>query len=155
MSSINDGQLTELLRGPLELAVVVATRMGPGGCQLWDHLGDPPPPVDVSVDSLLDVHGGRRGSGHGIREVSVVEVREVLRRWVLGEGQRSIDRNTGVDRKTVRRYVEAAKVGGGGRRRRGVPVDRCGDRGGVFGGATGPPRGPWGGVGGVWSRTSS
>jgi transposase len=45
----------------------------------------------------------------GYREVSVVEVREVLRRWVLGEGQRSIDRNTGVDRKTVHRYVEAAE----------------------------------------------
>lgn len=44
----------------------------------------------------------------GYREVSVVEIREVLRRWVRGEGQRAIDRNTGVDRKTVRRYVEAA-----------------------------------------------
>jgi hypothetical protein len=54
----------------------------------------------------------------GYREVSVVEIREVLRRWVRGEGLRSIDRNTGVDRKTVRRYVEAAAavgvvVGGG------------------------------------------
>jgi transposase len=48
----------------------------------------------------------------GYREVSVVEVREVLRRWVLGEGQRSIDRNTGVDRKTVRRYVVAAESAG-------------------------------------------
>jgi transposase len=48
----------------------------------------------------------------GYREVSVVEVREVLRRWVLGEGHRSIDRNTGVDRKTVRRYVEAARSAG-------------------------------------------
>jgi transposase len=44
----------------------------------------------------------------GYREVSVVEIREVLRRWVRGEGQRAIDRNTGVDRKTVHRYVEAA-----------------------------------------------
>jgi transposase len=54
----------------------------------------------------------------GYREVSVVEIREVLRRWVRGEGLRSIDRNTGVDRKTVRRYVDAAAsagvvVGGG------------------------------------------
>jgi transposase len=48
----------------------------------------------------------------GYREVSVIEVREVLRRWVLGEGQRSIARNTGVDRKTVRRYVEAATAAG-------------------------------------------
>ncbi len=44
----------------------------------------------------------------GYREVSVVEIREVLRRWLGGEGLRSIDRNMGVDRKTVRRYVEAA-----------------------------------------------
>jgi len=44
----------------------------------------------------------------GYREVSVVEIREVLRRWVGGEGFRAIDRDTGVDRKTVRRYVEAA-----------------------------------------------
>lgn len=48
----------------------------------------------------------------GYREVSVVEVREVLRRWVLGEGQRSSSRNTGVDRKTVRRYVMAAMSAG-------------------------------------------
>lgn len=46
----------------------------------------------------------------GYREVSVVEIREVLRRWVRGEGLRAIDRNTGVDRKTVRRYVEAAQA---------------------------------------------
>jgi transposase len=44
----------------------------------------------------------------GYREVSVVEIREVLRRWVRGEGLRAIVRNTGVDRKTVRRYVDAA-----------------------------------------------
>jgi hypothetical protein len=42
----------------------------------------------------------------------VVEVREVLRRWVLGEGLRSIDRNTEVDRKPVRRYVDAAQAAG-------------------------------------------
>ncbi len=48
----------------------------------------------------------------GYREVSVVEIREVLRRWVGGEGLRAIDRSTGVDRKTVRRYVEAARAVG-------------------------------------------
>ncbi len=48
----------------------------------------------------------------GYREVSVVEVREVLRRWLGGEGLRAIDRNTGVDRKTARRYVEAAEAAG-------------------------------------------
>lgn len=43
------------------------------------------------------------------REVSVVQVKEVLRRWLRGdEGLRSIATSAGVDRKTVRRYVEAA-----------------------------------------------
>jgi transposase len=43
------------------------------------------------------------------REVRVFEVREVLRLWLGGEGQRAISRLTGMDRKTVRRYVEAAE----------------------------------------------
>lgn len=43
------------------------------------------------------------------REVRVHEVREVLRHWVGTElGQRPIAERAGVDRKTVRRYVEAA-----------------------------------------------
>lgn len=40
------------------------------------------------------------------------EIREVLRLWLRGEGQRSIARLAAVDRKTVRRYVEAAIVAG-------------------------------------------
>jgi Integrase core domain len=42
------------------------------------------------------------------REVRVFEIREVLRLWLRGEGFRSIERLGPVDRKTVRRYVEAA-----------------------------------------------
>ena len=42
------------------------------------------------------------------REVRVFEVREVLRLWLAGEGLRSVERLSQVDRKTVRRYVEAA-----------------------------------------------
>jgi hypothetical protein len=42
------------------------------------------------------------------REVRVYEVREVLRLWLDGEGLRSIERLSAVDRKTVRRYVNAA-----------------------------------------------
>ena len=41
------------------------------------------------------------------REVRVFEVREVLRLWIRGEGFRGIERLAGVDRKTVRRYIEA------------------------------------------------
>ena len=46
------------------------------------------------------------------REVSVFEIKEVLRLWLRGEGYRAIDRLSGVDRKTVRRYVEAAVEAG-------------------------------------------
>ncbi len=52
------------------------------------------------------------------REVRVFEVREVLRLWLRGEGLRGVERLTQVDRKTVRRYVDAAVtlglVGDGG-----------------------------------------
>jgi transposase len=53
------------------------------------------------------------------REVRVFEVREVLRLWLGGEGFRAVERLSQVDRKTVRRYVEAAVAlgldrGGGG-----------------------------------------
>ena len=43
------------------------------------------------------------------RELHVVEIREVLRLWALGEGFRPIARQTHVDRKTVRRYVGLAQ----------------------------------------------
>ncbi len=42
------------------------------------------------------------------REVRVFEVREVLRLWMAGEGIRATERLVGFDRKTVRRYVDAA-----------------------------------------------
>ncbi|HEV8580088.1 MAG TPA: IS21 family transposase [Thermoanaerobaculia bacterium] len=46
------------------------------------------------------------------REVHVVEVREVVRLWSRGESLRAISRLTGLDRKTVRRYVKAARQAG-------------------------------------------
>ena len=52
------------------------------------------------------------------REVSVVEVREVLRAWLSGVGLRTVAEQAGVDRKTARRYVQAAEEAGGGPRRR-------------------------------------
>ena len=42
------------------------------------------------------------------REVQVHEIREVLRLWLRGEGQRSIERLASVNRKTVVRYIGAA-----------------------------------------------
>src|SRR5436853_304805 len=46
------------------------------------------------------------------REVRVYEIREVLRLWLRGEGLRSIERLSSVERKTVRRYVAAAVEAG-------------------------------------------
>src|SRR5262245_41682685 len=46
------------------------------------------------------------------REVGVHEIKEVLRLWLRGEGIRSVARLARVDRKTVRRYVEAAQACG-------------------------------------------
>jgi transposase len=48
----------------------------------------------------------------GFREVSVVEVREVLRAWLEGHGLRTVASRAGVDRKTARRYVVAAEAAG-------------------------------------------
>jgi transposase len=46
------------------------------------------------------------------REVSVIEVREVLRGWLDGAGLRTVAARAGVDRKTARRYVQAAEAAG-------------------------------------------
>jgi hypothetical protein len=46
------------------------------------------------------------------REVRVYEIREVLRLWLRGHGLRAIERLAVMDRKTVRRYVEAAVAAG-------------------------------------------
>jgi transposase len=46
------------------------------------------------------------------REVHVIEVREVLRGWLAGAGLRTVAAQAGVDRKTARRYVQAAQRAG-------------------------------------------
>jgi transposase len=42
------------------------------------------------------------------RELTMIDVKEVLRRWSAGQSDRKIGREAGVDRKTVTRYVAAA-----------------------------------------------
>ena len=59
----------------------------------------------------------------GFREVSVVEVREVLRGWLEGAGLRTVAARAGVDRKTARRYVAAAQAAGLQRDARFADVD--------------------------------
>ena len=46
------------------------------------------------------------------RELIMIEVREILRRVALGEGARPIAAAVGIDRKTITRYVNAAKEAG-------------------------------------------
>jgi transposase len=46
------------------------------------------------------------------REVSVIEIREVLRAWLAGKSERAVAAQAGVDRKTSRRYVMAAVAAG-------------------------------------------
>jgi hypothetical protein len=46
------------------------------------------------------------------REVAVTEIREVLRAWLAGAGLRQAAGRAGVDRKTARRYVQAAQAAG-------------------------------------------
>ncbi|MFI1920563.1 IS21 family transposase [Nocardia sp. NPDC020380] len=48
----------------------------------------------------------------------MIEIREILRLWLLGRGLREVARLSGTDRKTVRRYVEMATACG---------LDRDGD----------------------------
>jgi transposase len=52
------------------------------------------------------------------REVTVVQVKEVLRSWLRGQGERRAAEAAGVDRKTARRYISAAL---------GVGLERNGD----------------------------
>ncbi len=42
------------------------------------------------------------------RELTMIDVKEVLRRWQAGQSIRKIGRETGIDRKTVGRYVATA-----------------------------------------------
>jgi len=46
------------------------------------------------------------------RELSMIDVKEMLRRWQAGQSARQIARGSGMDRKTVARYIEAAQSGG-------------------------------------------
>lgn len=46
------------------------------------------------------------------REVGMVQVREIVRRWLAGDGLRSIARALGIDRKTVAEYVRLAHAAG-------------------------------------------
>src|SRR5580704_9418324 len=62
------------------------------------------------TDSSRSIGLGVRGMA--FREVAVAEIREVLRAWQSGAGLRQVAARAGVDRKTARRYVQAAEAAG-------------------------------------------
>ena len=49
------------------------------------------------------------------KEVSRVEITEVVRQWQTGRGIREITRSTGISRNTIRKYILAAHSCGLGR----------------------------------------
>lgn len=67
-----------------------------------------PPRRGVGVFRLL----GRCIGQMSYREVSVIEIVEMLRLWLQGLGLREVARLSGSDRKTVRRYVDRARACG-------------------------------------------
>ena len=67
-----------------------------------------PPRRGVGIFRLL----GRCIGPMSYREVSVIEIVEMLRLWLQGWGLREVARLSGTDRKTVRRYVDRARACG-------------------------------------------
>lgn len=63
-------------------------------------------------DPLDDGAGRRREDLMAYRELTMMDVREVLRRWQAGQSARQIARESGFDRKTVRRYLQTAQACG-------------------------------------------
>jgi transposase len=59
-----------------------------------------------------DGAGRRRGAPMSFRELSMIDVREVLRRFQAGQSARHLARDGVADRKTARRYFEAARACG-------------------------------------------
>jgi hypothetical protein len=58
--------------------------------------------------SLDDGAGRRREDSMPYRELTMIDVKEVLRRWSAGQSDRRIGREAGINRKTVARYTDAA-----------------------------------------------
>ena len=86
----------------------------------WDHpicsLKGPPEGTFDSVTGPASEVAHERACddfGMAYRELRMIEVKEVLRRYEAGQSLRQIARETGLDRKTVRRYVAAAKEADG------------------------------------------
>ena len=86
------------------LRLVLARSMGPPGLPVMG-----PPAGSARLCGSSDPERSDRLS---YREVSVVEVQEVLRAWLSGAGARPAAERGGVNVKTARRYIEAAVAAG-------------------------------------------
>ena len=78
----------------------------------WDHLVASDGTTCVVAGRLTACVRVRRVDGGRVsyREVTVIEIKEILRLWLRDDmGERKIAEHAGVDRKTVRRYVQAAE----------------------------------------------
>src|SRR4051812_7984652 len=56
--------------------------------------------------------GSRREAPMSFRELTMIDVLEVLRRWQAGQSTRAIARDGVADRKTAARYIHAALASG-------------------------------------------
>jgi len=52
--------------------------------------------------------GARPGGTMAYREVTMIEVKEVLRQWLSGHSRKGMAKWVGLDRNTIRRYLQAA-----------------------------------------------
>lgn len=64
---------------------------------------------------LADVGRCEQEGPVSFRELSMMDVKEIVRRWQARMGQREVARETGLDRKTVRRYYDVLDTLGVGR----------------------------------------
>src|SRR5438552_8237557 len=72
------------------------------------------------ADPHDDGAGRRREEGMPYRELTMIDVREVLRRWQARHSVRRIARESGIDRKTIARYITTAEE-------MALPLDRAVD----------------------------
>ena len=76
-------------------------------CQLWDHPDDPPTPAEKTFGWASEAAGEEAPWRFGRYRWS--RSKRTLRRWLKGEGERPIAHGVGIDRKTARRYIAAAR----------------------------------------------
>src|SRR4030067_2805626 len=53
--------------------------------------------------------GASPGGTMASREVTMIEVKEVLRQWLSGQSRKAMARWVGLDRNTIRRYILVAQ----------------------------------------------